>query len=216
MGPDTSADFIAKLVAATPGEVDADHIRLLVDHNPLVPSRQAALLGDGASPAPTLAAMARGLESAGAELLVMPCNTAHAFADAITAAVDVPFISIIDVTVAACRGFSSVGLIATRGCLECGVYDNAFADSGTDVVHLTAGGVEEFTRLLAEIKAGKRGGGIADAMRQLAVALVGRGAQAIVAGCTEIPLVLDASMLDVPLLSSTDLLAEATVLHARK
>ena len=72
----------------------------------------------------------------------------------------------------------------------------------------------ELMRLITRIKAGDAGAEVADGMRELAAALVARGAEVIIAGCTEIPLVLDADMVAVPLVSSTDALAKATVAMA--
>ncbi len=211
MGPDATVDFIAKVVALTPAENDEQHIRLLVDNNPHVPSRQAAILGDGESPGPALADMARGLQRSGADFLVMPCNTAHVYDDAIRDAVDIPFISIIDETVNASAKLACVGLLATAACLQSEIYDRAFASAGKKVILPSEDELAEFTRLLAHIKKGDRGPQVVDGMAALAQALGTRGAEAIIAGCTEIPLVLDAETAGMPLLSSTDLLAEATV-----
>jgi aspartate racemase len=68
--------------------------------------------------------------------------------------------------------------------------------------------------LIRRIKAGDTDPDVVAGMRAIAEALAVRGAEVIVAGCTEIPLVLDQGMLDVPLVSSTDALARATVAFA--
>jgi aspartate racemase len=210
MGPDATVDFMAKVIAATPAETEQDHVRLLVDQNPRVPSRQAALLGGGEDPGPALAAMAVGLQQAGADFLVMPCNTAHAFASAIREAVTIPLVSIIDVTVEACRDYETVGLVSTAGCLEANLYQAALAAAGKTVVLPGADEIAEVSRLVFEIKHGNQGDEVASRMQQAAGALVSRGAEVVVAACTEIPLVLAPGMLPVPLVSSTDVLAEVT------
>ena len=214
MGPDATIDFMAKVLAATPAESDQDHVHMLIDHNPHVPDRTRAILGEGADPGPVLAEMARQLQQAGADFVVMPCNTAHAFQSAIEAALDVPFVSIIDETVAACSGYEAVGLLATRGCLASGIYDQALSAAGITLVLPDEVEILEFMRLLTGIKKGNVGEDIGAGMRELAEALAKRGAQAVIAGCTEIPLVLDQSMLTQPLIASTDILAEATVAYA--
>lgn len=211
MGPDATVDFMAKVLAATPVREDQEHLHLLVDQNPGLPSRQLALAGKGESPGAHLAAMAKGLEDAGADFLVMPCNTAHAYQEHIVAATTIPLVSIIEQTVARCRELKKVGLLATNGCLDAAVYQSAFGEFGQELLLSTAAERKEFARLVAAIKIGEQGPDIATAMASLANALIDRGAQAIVAGCTEIPLVLNASMLKVPFVSSTDVLAEATV-----
>ncbi len=215
MGPEATVDFMSKVIALTPGDDDQDHVRLLVDQNPQVPNRQEALLRGGENPGPVLAGMARGLEAGGCDFLVMPCNTAHAFGESIEAAVSIPLISIIDLTVAACVEFDAVGILATDSCLQCRIYQDALATKGKESVLPDHQETAALMRLITRIKSGTRGAEIAGQVRNLAENLVDKGAQAIIAGCTEIPLVLDGSMLAVPLIASTDVLAEATVKIAR-
>jgi aspartate racemase len=210
MGPDTTVDFMAKVIAATPAAKDQDHAHLLVDQNPGLPNRQDALLGDGQDPGPAMAAMARGLERAGADFLVMPCNTAHAFAPAVRAAVTIPLVSIVDVTVDACRGHEAVGVMATAGCVRAGLYQDALSAAGIAAVLPDDEAVEAITRLAFRIKLGDRGPAVTARMKALAEALVADGARALVAACTEIPLVLTQDSLGVPLVSSTDVLAGVT------
>ena len=210
MGPDATVDFMAKVIAATSAADDQEHARMLVDHNPKVPNRQAALLGDGEDPGPALAGMAKGLQDAGADFLVMPCNTAHAFAKDIRAAVSIPLVSIIDVTVDACRDKGAVGVLATDGCLNTGIYQDALQQAHIECVLPNADETAELMRLISAIKAGDRSEAVAMGMRDVANTQVAKGARAIIAGCTEIPLVLTEDLLDVPLVSSTDVLAELT------
>lgn len=216
MGPEATIDFMNRIIALTPATTDADHIHMLVDNNPHVPSRQAAILGEGIDPGPTLAKMAKKLEDAGADVLVMPCNTAHAWQEDIVEATAIPFVSIIDETAAQCVEFKRVGLLATRACLRSGLYQAKFAAAGKELLLPTDDELAEFSRLIAMIKTGEKGAAVGVAMRALAEGLSERGAQAVIAGCTEIPLVLDVGALSVPLLSSTDILAEATVVIARQ
>ncbi|MDH3983122.1 MAG: amino acid racemase, partial [Gammaproteobacteria bacterium] len=169
-----------------------------------------ALLANGEDPGPAMAAMAKGLQDAGADFLVMPCNTAHAFARDIRDAVSIPLISIIDVTVDACRDKGAVGVLATDGCLQTTIYQDALEKAEIDCVLPNAAEVAELMTLISAIKAGDRSEAIAMRMQGVARALVAKGARAIIAGCTEIPLVLTEDLLDVPLVSSTDVLAEIT------
>ena len=215
MGPDATVDFMSRVVRATPVDKDQDHLRILVDNNPQVPNRQEALLRGGEDPGPALASMAKGLEAAGADFLVMPCNTAHAFKEAIEASVRIPLVSIIDVTVEACGDVETVGVLATDGCISSGVFQQALSERGKRAVMLDDAQMQALMQLITRIKAGDAGREVAGGMRALAEALVARGANAVIAGCTEIPLVLGDDMCEVPLVSSTDALARATVAKAR-
>ena len=212
MGPEATVDFMTKVIALTPGDKDQDHIHMLVDHNPTVPNRQDAILGDGEDPGPALAAMARRLEAAGADFLVIPCNTAYVFEQAIIDAVDIPLVSIIDVTIDAIPDdCNTVGLLATDGCLQAGVYQRGLAARQLDALEPTRDEMHELMKAVHAIKAGQANPATGTVLLSLAQALVERGAGAIIAGCTEIPLALEQSMLEVPLLSSTDILAQRTV-----
>jgi len=214
MGPDATVDFMAKVLAATPAGSDQDHVHMLIDHNPHVPDRTRAILGEGGDPGSVLARMASQLQQADADFIVMPCNTAHAYQSDIEAAISIPFISIIDETVAACSGKPAVGLLATRGCLVSGIYQAALGAVGIETIVPDDDQVVDLANLIAAIKTGDCSSTVGAGMKQLAEALTARGAEAVIAGCTEIPLVLDQSMLDVPLISSTDVLADATVGYA--
>src|SRR4029453_14388367 len=92
MGPAATAEFLRRLIEATPAGRDQDHLHVLVDNDPSVPDRTAALLGQGPDPTPYLVTMAMRLSAAGAEFLVMPCNTASAFAPGLAADIPVPLL----------------------------------------------------------------------------------------------------------------------------
>ena len=215
MGPEATVDFMAKVIALTDAIRDQDHVRMLVDHNPQVPNRQDAILGDGEDPGPVLADMAADLEASGADFLVIPCNTAYVFEDAILAATHIPLISIVGVSIAAAQesapGAKRIGLLATDGCLQAGIYQAGLKAAGLAAELPTADELRELMSLVNSIKAGKQTDATRGAMAGLAEALVSRGAGAIIAGCTEIPLVLGEDAVSVPLISSTDALAAITV-----
>ena len=162
-----------------------------------------------------MAAMAKRLQDAGADFLVMPCNTAHVFSKAVTDAVSIPLLSIIDVTVAACRAYNKVGLLTTEGCLKSNVYQRAAQALDVELVLPTTEELIEFTDLVFRVKQGDKSEPVVSGMLRLIEALQARGAQAIIAACTEIPLVVNKSMLSVPLISSTDELARQTIAFAR-
>jgi aspartate racemase len=221
MGPAATLDFLAKVQARTPpGARDQDHLRLLVDINPQVPDRNAALRGEGPSPAPALAAMAQALERAGAEGLVMVCNSAHAFAGDIRAAVSIPLISIIDETVERVRRdhpqARRVGLLAADACLRAALYQDAFAAAGVEALSLKGEARARFMALIYRIKGGDTGDGAGAEMSGLADELVASGAEVIVSACTEVPLVLGPADVRTPLVDCTEVLVDAAIRFARE
>jgi aspartate racemase len=216
MGPAATVHFMGRVLDLTPAVSDQDHLRLIVDNNGGVLDRHAAIGGVGPSPAPVLVEMARGLQRAGAEMLVMPCNTAHAFAGAIRAASDLPFVDLIEAASdeAVAHGVARVGVLAADGCLQAGLYQHALHHRHVDPVFLAPRDQSRFMALLHAIKSGDRGPEVREGMKTLAEALVEAGAQALVAGCTEVPLVLGPADVRVPLTDSIDALARATVAAA--
>ncbi len=220
MGPAATLDLVAKVLEASGARSDQEHLHILIDCNPKVPNRNEAVAGTGPSPAPALAAMARRLETAGADFLVMACNTAHAFEEAIRAAVGIPFVSILEETVAVVEGLvppgTRCGVLAAGGCREARLYERALEAVGRTPVVLEEAGQARFMDLLYRIKAGEQDAPVRAAMAGLARELVEAGAGLVIAGCTEVPLVLAAADLAVPLVDSSRALARATVAYARR
>ena len=205
MGPLATADLFEKITLHTRAQRDQDHLRVLIDSNTGIPDRTAALLHGGEDPAPQLVASAVLLEKMGAEVLVMPCNTAHSFYDAITAAVRVPVLHMIRLTAQALRerGVAAAGLLATDGTIQAGVYQKAFA--GTGIRLLTPEGADQQAIMdltYRGVKAGNLRHDPAPARRAMEN-LLGRGAQTLILGCTELPLAAKLYHLDYPFTDPT-------------
>ena len=216
MGPEATVDFMSQVIAMTPASGDQEHVRMLIDNNPQVPDRQQAMAtGEGGPVCTALTAMARHLESGGAEFLVMPCNTAHAFVHEAVEAVSIPFVSIIDVTIDAIverlPDARSIGLLATNACIRSEVYAQAAESRGLRLVLPGTDAQDRCMQLIFAVKAGDTGDEIRTGMAALAGGLQREGADVIIAGCTEIPLVLADEDIELPLISSTEMLARRTV-----
>lgn len=218
MGPEATVELMRRVMAATPAVDDADHIHMIVDNNPKVPSRIAALIeGSGESPAPVIAAMARRLERAGADFLVIPCNTAHHYWPAAAEAVAVPVWHMVELTLA--RIASDVGAAARAGMLaspalrRVGLYEPFCAARGLSLVYPER--QDELLEVIRAVKAGRVAARelrvLNDAARQLAHS----GADALVLGCTEFSLVADRLEVDIPVFDTLQVLAEQIVSHVK-
>jgi aspartate racemase len=190
MGPLATADFFAKLVTLTPANGDADHIPVLIASLPQIPPRVPAILGTAASPLPALLDSRARLVAGGATLIAMPCNTAHHWYDALQEG-GPPMLHIADAAVSALRARQTaparVGLVATEGTLASGFYQQRLADAGYAIVLPTsAEQADVMVPSIAAVKAGEpmRGG---HGFTRMARALAGRGAQAVILACTEVP-----------------------------
>lgn len=210
MGPAATLGFLARVQALTPARGDEDHIRVLADINPQVPNRHTQPEAAGR----TLGEMAVRLRDAGAEVLAMPCNTAHAHAAAIRAA-GLPFIDMIVETAKAAKaaqkdkGARRIGVLATPGGEA--LYAAALAAEGVEMVRLSEADRARFMTVVFAVKAGDVGPEQRAAMRDLAAALVSAGAEGVIGGCTEVPLLLDAADVAVPLTDSAEVLARVCV-----
>lgn len=201
MGPEATVALMQRVIALVPAQDDADHVPLIVDQNPQVPSRIAYLIeGRGADPGPVLVAMARRLAAAGAEAIAMPCNTAHHWAGEIAGAVDVPFLDMVAATLARVPG--RVGVLASPAVRIAGVY----AARRAEVVHHP-----DEAALLALIRTVKREGATAAAKAEFARLCGGLGTDRVIVACTEFSLLTDAAPEDVEVVDSLDVLARGIV-----
>lgn len=206
MGPAATVAFLARVQTLTPAKGDEDHIRVLADINPQVPNRHSQPEAAGRA----LGEMAVRLREAGAEVLAMPCNTAHAHAGAIRAA-GLPFIDMVAETAQAAKagGARRVGVLATPGGEA--LYAEALAAEGVEMVRLSEADRARFMAVVFGVKAGDVGAEQRAAMRGLAAALVAAGAEGVIGGCTEVPLLLDAGDVAVALTDSAEVLARVCV-----
>ncbi|MDZ4364031.1 aspartate/glutamate racemase family protein [Brevundimonas sp.] len=206
MGPAATVAFLDRLVTLTPAEHDEDHIRVLMDMNPQVPNRHRNPPGA----AEALGRMATSLRDMGAQVLAMPCNTAHAHASAIRAA-GIPFIDMIERTAAAAvqTGAQRIGILATPGGQD--LYVAELERQGRAAVVLNTGDRRAFLDTVFAVKRGDVDAGQRMEMRRLAAALVSQGAQVVIAGCTEVPLLLASEDVTVPLVDSAEVLAMACI-----
>ncbi|HST92657.1 MAG TPA: amino acid racemase [Brevundimonas sp.] len=206
MGPAATVAFLGRVQALTPASQDADHIRILADINPHVPDRQRA--PDAAEA--MLGQMAMRLRDAGAQVLAMPCNTAHALTASIRKA-RLPFIDMIEETAAAAvsDGAKKIGVLATPGGEA--LYTRVLQARGAKILRLTGSDRQAVMACINAVKAGDTGEGPRGEMRRLAGALVAAGAEVVIAGCTEVPLLLGADDVSVPLVDSAEVLAAACV-----
>lgn len=211
MGPEATVLFMQRVIERTEVTDDQDHVPLLVDNNPQVPSRVEAIVdGTGADPGPVLVAMARRLEAAGAEALAMPCNTAHHFAPSIAAAVSIPFLDMVALSARrlADGGARRIGVLASPAVRITGIFDRPLAELGLTPLYDRSDAAT-----LAAIRAVKvRDYGPARQTLATAAAQFARaGADALVVACTEFSIITEAARNVLPLVDTIDVLAEEVV-----
>jgi aspartate racemase len=218
MGPEATILLQQRLLARIDARDDSDHLPLLIDMNPKVPSRIAHLIErTGPSPAPTLAAMAQRLERAGATALAMPCNTAHHYAPEITRATAIPFLNMVELSVAQAATSLApgdrIGFLASPAVRMAAVFDGALERAG-----LHALWPANTDPLLAAIRLIKAQGPVPEALEVLngvACELAGAGAAMLFVACSEFSLLTRELKTALPALDTVDVLARAIQHHTR-
>ncbi len=221
MGPEATAMLFARILEVDAAPRDQDHLHVLVECDPSIPDRTAHLVSGGPDPLPAMLRSIRRLEAAGAEICGIACMTAHAFLPRIRPQTDLRFLSALEILAARlAKDYPHVrrlGILATLGSRRAGIYENGLP--GYEILWPS---LEDHRSLVMEaiygengIKAGNRGEGPKTLLVQAAKSLAGAGADAIVAGCTEVPLVLSRADLDLPFLDPMAMLAQALVEEAR-
>jgi aspartate racemase len=208
MGPAATLVFLQQLHDFTPAKSDQDHIRVIADINPKVPDRNGPTAPAAGA---VLAEMAGALAGAGAEVLAIPCNTAHAHAGLIQRASGLPLIDLIETGAAAARdsGARRVGVLGTKGALR--LYREYLAAQAMGLVSLEPERQEEFMATIYKIKSGDLGPVVRREMAAYAADLVAGGAEAVVAGCTEAPLVMGPKDVRAAFIDPGELLARRCV-----
>jgi len=192
MGPLAAAFFTGRVVQLTPATVDQDHIPVLLHNDPRIPDRSSAMVAGGADPLPAMQRGLRALNAGGADCIAIPCNTAHLWFDALQAASDAPLLHIADAVVQDLRrqgmARGRIGILGTPATLRMGLYQRWLAEAGYEPLLPTD---EELVRGCAAAIAAVKGNRLDEAYSPAASAihaLQRRGADAVVLGCTELPL----------------------------
>lgn len=215
MGPEATIYFFQKITNTTQVEKDQDHIHIIIDSNSKIPDRTKYILGEGPSPLPKLLESLRLLESFGADIIAIPCNTAHYFIDDLRKEAKSEIISILETTKDYIKKkyplIRNIGLLATYGTLKSKLYQKTFENTQYNILIPTE---EEQKKLMEciynEIKRGK----VKKAkyyLKNLCENMIKRGSEVIIAGCTEIPLVLENIEVNVPIIDPMEITAKYIV-----
>jgi len=221
MGPEATLDCFAKIIKSTPAKRDQDHLRVIIDSNPKVPDRTAAIIGKGESPVPVLVAGCRALQQAGAEFIIVPCVSAHFFLDEIQEQIELPILSIFDAVTETILSnhpdIKTVGLMGTSGTISGGLFQKRLATDGIETIVCGKTQQSKVMTAIYDIKNSQPDRSREQIISDLVAAaesLIARGARGIVAGCTEIPLALNPTHVSVPFFDALAILARAAVVQA--
>ena len=215
MGPEATIDLMRRVVAHTKAGDDADHVHLIVDNNPQVPSRIKVLLeGGDVSPGPCLAGMARGLEAQGADFLCIACNTAHNWRPEVARAVGIPVLDMVAIATAeAARKAPGgrLGILASPAVRLTGLYEEPCRKEGLTPVYADEDEEARLLSVIRAVKSGDTGPAVRADLARVIAHVHGKGADVLVAACTELGVLgVEAP---VPVVDAADALARAIVLE---
>jgi aspartate racemase len=221
MGPEATLNCFARIIKNTPAQTDQEHLRVVIDSNPKVPDRTAAITGEGESPVPVLVAGCRALQRAGADFIIIPCVSAHFFLDEIQQQVELPILSIFDIVSEILADehpqIKTVGLMGTTGTISGGLFQKRLAADGIKTIVPDEYHQSKVMTAVYDIKKSQPPRSKAEIRSDLVAAaesLISKGAGAIIAGCTEIPLALKQKDLSAPYFDALTILARAAILKA--
>jgi len=221
MGPEATVNFFSELVTHTLARKDQEHLRVLIDSNPKIPDRTLAISHGGESPVPAMVVSASALERAGADFIVIPCVSAHFFVEELRRDINLPILSIVQAVAEHIKtshpDMKKIGLLATSGTIQGGFFQEKLSRAGLET--LTPGADDQLLVMSAiydvkDAQCRRTREEIAEDVRAVAGRLVERGVQGIVAGCTELPLVLESGKLPVPAFDLLLILAKAAIVAA--
>ena len=191
MGPEATVDLMQRIIRLTPALDDGDHIRCLVDNNPKIPSRIRAIIeGQGEDPGPCMAAMAQGLEAAGADFLAIACNTAHFYYETVRAAVAIPVIHMVKAVLAHMTeshpNCSEIGILASPAIRITRLYENILGPAGIRILYPDPDDQDRLFQIIRNVKAGDLGPTVQKQYDRVFGHLEKKGVALAVVACTEL------------------------------
>lgn len=213
MGPEATIYMFRLIVQLTKVEKDQDHIPIIVFNNPKIPDRTSAIVSGGPSPLPLLIESAVSLEKVGVDFILMPCVTAHYFYKEIVKHITIPFLHLLEESVAYVKQelgqVKRIGLLATDGTVQSGLFQDLFNKNGIEIVVPGKEGQNTIMKALYQKKGVKAG--YKEQPRKMILQvlqqLMHRKVEGVIAGCTEIPLLLSQSDMEIPFINPLKIIA---------
>ena len=217
MGPEATADLYLKIIKNTKAKKDQDHFRVIIDSNVKIPDRTQAILHNGEDPTPVLIETAKNLEKLSVDVACIPCITAHYFYNAVQESVDYKIINIIEELVKYIKKnyptIKKVGVLSTTGTIKTKLFNQYLEDY---IIIYPTEKIQEKNVMEAiygedGIKSGGKPGFAKKLLEEAGEKIIERGAEVIIAGCTEIGLVLSKDSFNVETLDLLEIASSALI-----
>ncbi len=196
MGPMATLDLFQKILINTKAKCDQEHIHVIIDNNTEIPDRSAYILYQGKNPEPEIFNSACRLIDAGANILIMPCNTAHYFYNSIKSKLNQKyknnyiFLNMIEETAKAIKleGWKKAYLLATKGTFESKIYDYFLMEYDIELLTPSPANRNIIMKAIYNYKEGVSNY-YKEGMQNIINDAKDQGASKIILGCTELPLI---------------------------
>jgi aspartate racemase len=220
MGPEATIYLYNLILQSTTAHQDQDHITTIIYSNPSIPDRTEAILGQGPSPLPAIIEGASILQQAGADFILIPCVTAHYFYEDIIKQISIPIIHLLEETLQYVCNYpgdlKKIGLIATTGTMKTMLFQQLFEKNEIQIITPGEIGQNQFMNAIYGEKGVKSGGkkNPKETLLKVLTELLQQNVDAVIAGCSEVPLVLQQNDMDVPFINPIQLMAKRAVIKA--
>jgi aspartate racemase len=218
MGAEAGAVLYQRLIKLTPVQVDQDHIETLLYSNTTIPDRTQAILKQGPSSYPPLLDSARLLEKNGVEVMILACVTSHHYIDMLRKEIKCEILSAVEETIELIQKNApqakKVGILATTGTIKTELFQKALSKAGFQPLVLPDDIQERFVMDALYASNGIKVGFQQPARDKMLLALnwlLLNGADAVISGCTEFPLLFGPDDCLVPLVDAVDALIRKTI-----
>ena len=217
-GPEATNILFQLIIKNTPIQAEEDHLRIIIDNNPWIPKPALGITGEGENPIPALVDTARNIERAGADFIIIACNSAHYYIDEIQKALNIPILNIIDETVSAVKksSFKRIGILATTGLINSNLYQSKFEAGG--ILALTPKEDDQYNLMnsILQFKNTGQKKELKNNVNRICRYFIQQGSEGIVIACTDIPVVFESQKLKTPYFDTLEILARAAVRDAKK
>lgn len=219
MGPEASSYFYNLLIKLAHKKYkavqDTDFPPVLIYNLPLFGFDETGIV-DADLVQKQLVVGVQKLEDAGSDYIIIACNTVHTFYPTMQAAVKVPIINIVEETIdeVVRQGYTRVGIISSQSTKDLALYTNACLAKGLQPFSIDEKQQEKLNEIILHVMAGTQGPADTEILKGVIESLVSCGAQAVILGCTELPLAIEQSDVSTPIFNSNAIVLDRALAAA--
>ncbi|MBG0763462.1 MAG: aspartate/glutamate racemase family protein [Tissierellales bacterium] len=214
MGPEATLNFFKKVIEFTDAKSDQEHVSMVIDNNTKIQDRSLFILNGGPNPKEELIGTAKKLQNYGAEIIAMPCNTAHFFYEDIKSSIDIPIINMIEETanhILKEKKNKKIILLSTEGTYKSKIYEKVFEKKNLDLIIPSKNHRKQIMELIYKVKKNEKinYSKVNEILKQIKVS-----DEIFLLGCTELPIIFQNQKISEEYIDTVEILAKEVILKA--